>query len=68
MPKSWSSGRILTETQRHQKRNKDRINKEKRRRKDKKEKEEFELKLSALEQQLCNPPGNLAAPLTSTSR
>jgi hypothetical protein len=57
VPKSWSSGRILTETQRHQKRNKDRINKERRRKKDEREKKEFRSKLHALEQQLYNPLG-----------
>ncbi|KAJ5648365.1 hypothetical protein N7490_004737 [Penicillium lividum] len=50
--KSWSSGRILTEPQRQQKRNRDRITKEKHRKEERKEKEELEIKLSALEQDL----------------
>lgn len=48
--KSWSSGRILTEPQRQQKRNRDRITKERQRKEETKEKEELERRSFALEQ------------------
>jgi hypothetical protein len=48
--KSWSSGRILTEPQRQQKRNRDRITKERQREEEAKEKEELKRRSSALEQ------------------
>lgn len=50
VPKSWSSGRILTEPQRQQKRNRDRITKERHRNEERKEKEDLKLRSSALEQ------------------
>jgi hypothetical protein len=48
--KSWSSGRILTEPQRQQKRNRDRITKERQREEEVKEKEELKRRSSVLEQ------------------
>lgn len=51
LTKPWSSGRILTGTQREQKQNKDRANKRERRKKEREDKEQLERKLAILQQQ-----------------
>lgn len=64
--KSWSSGRILTEPQRQQKRNRDRMTKERHRKEEIKEKEELERRSSALEQNVhyLREGESFATPLT----